>query len=139
MENWEMTLLAGMVAAGGAILWYVPKLFKKKIVNELPQKVKRDWLPTGSINFIVPDDALGKPNGKAVFFLEIEEDRIIEMLGGGTKTESRFRLATLDEAKKVVQCYDKFIENNPDEGVSQTKLLSSGPENYVKRHADIAP
>ena len=125
MDEWGISITGGIIGLIIIAIWYIPKLLKKKITTDLPQKVKRDWLPTGSINFIVPDEAMGKPYGRAAFFLEVEEDRIIEMLGGGTKTESRFRLATLDEAKKVVQCYDKYLENNPEEGVNHIKLPSS--------------
>ena len=65
-------------------------------------KVSRGWEPTGNINFVVPENHRNDP---AVFLLEVEEDREVELLGGGTSREIRFRLATIEEAKTVVQAY----------------------------------
>lgn len=81
-------------------------------------EVKRDWQPTGNINFVVPEDV----GDQAKFMLEVEENREIGLLGGGTSLEIRFRLATLDEAKRIVRGYDRHIAEHPEDSLLPKKL-----------------
>jgi hypothetical protein len=74
-------------------------------IASLPVKVVRDWQPTGNINFVVPDALVDDYKTRAMFFLETEEDRVIELVGGGESREIRFRMATLHEAISVVKSY----------------------------------
>lgn len=80
-------------------------------------EVKRDWQPTGNINFMVPEDA----GDRDKFILEVEENREIGLLGGGTSLEIRFRLATLDEAKRIVKGYDRHIAEHPEDSLLPKK------------------
>ena len=90
---------------------------KKRGAAMVHVKVKCDWQPTGNINFVVPEDAADQDR----FILEIEENRVIELLGGGTSLEIRFRLATLDEAKRIVKGYERHIAEHPEDSLLPKK------------------
>jgi len=89
----------------------------KNLKNEkrLPYQgvVKRDWVPTGRIDFATrlngdPEDA-SKPSE---FKLLVEERRIVESIAGNENLEIQWRLATLKEAKAVVTQYHKYLSEN---------------------------
>ena len=72
--------------------------------------VKRDWVPTGRIDFAThlngnAEDA-DQPNE---FKLLVEERRIVESIAGNENLEIQWRLATLKEAKAVVTQYHKYL------------------------------
>lgn len=75
--------------------------------------VKRDWVPTGRIDFAT------RLNGNAEdadqpseFKLLVEERRIVESIAGNENLEIQWRLATLKEAKAVVTQYHKYLSEN---------------------------
>jgi hypothetical protein len=75
--------------------------------------VKRDWVPTGRIDFATnlsgnAEDA----NQPSDFKLLVEERRIVESIAGNENLEIQWRLATLKEAKAVVTQYHKFLSEN---------------------------
>ena len=75
--------------------------------------VKRDWVPTGRIDFATHlngnvEDA-EQPND---FKLLVEERRIVESIAGNENLEIQWRLATLKEAKAVVTQYHKFLSEH---------------------------
>ncbi|MGB3659055.1 MAG: hypothetical protein WBA14_14130 [Pseudolabrys sp.] len=75
--------------------------------------VKRDWVPTGRIDFAThlngnAEDA-EQPND---FKLLVEERRIVESVAGNETLEIQWRLATLKEAKAVVTQYHKFLSEH---------------------------
>ena len=75
--------------------------------------VKRDWVPTGRIDFAThlngnAEDA-EQPND---FKLLVEERRIIESIAGNENLEIQWRLATLKEAKAVVTQFHKFLSEH---------------------------
>jgi len=75
--------------------------------------VKRDWVPTGRIDFAThlngnAEDA-DQPNE---FELLVEERRIVESIAGNENLEIQWRLATLKEAKAVVTQYHKFLSEH---------------------------
>ena len=75
--------------------------------------VKRDWVPTGRIDFAThlngnAEDA-DQPNE---FKLLVEERRIVESIAGNENLEIQWRLATLKEAKAVVTQYHKFLSEH---------------------------
>ena len=61
--------------------------------------VKRDWVPTGRIDFATNLDSNDDPNQPSEFKLLVEERRIIESVCGNENLEIQWRLATLKEAK----------------------------------------
>ena len=75
--------------------------------------VKRDWVPTGRIDFATylngNAEDVDQPNE---FKLLVEERRIVESIAGNENLEIQWRLATLKEAKAVVTQYHKFLSEH---------------------------
>ena len=85
--------------------------------------VKRDWLPTGRVDFT------------SKFKLLVEEWRVVESLAGNENLEIQWRLATLSEAKAVVSHYHKHLSEN---GLIKSPELSA-PSFSVKRELSYRP
>jgi hypothetical protein len=75
--------------------------------------VKRDWVPTGRIDFATylngNAEDVDQPNE---FKLLVEERRIVESIAGNENLEIQWRLATLKEAKAVVTQFHKFLSEH---------------------------
>src|SRR5262249_53436232 len=74
--------------------------------------IKRDWLPTGRIDFATQLSATltaDSNNQQGEFRLLVEERRIVESIAGNENLEIQWRLATLKEAKAVVTLYHKYL------------------------------
>ncbi|MGA7253959.1 MAG: hypothetical protein WBX35_22400 [Pseudolabrys sp.] len=75
--------------------------------------VKRDWVPTGRIDFATHlngnAEDVDQPNE---FKLLVEERRIVESIAGNENLEIQWRLATLKEAKAVVTQFHKFLSEH---------------------------
>src|SRR6478609_9960260 len=96
------------------VLTYLSKVNWKND-NRSPYQgvVKRDWVPTGRIDFAThlngnAEDA----NQPSDFKLLVEERRIVESIAGNENLEIQWRLATLKEAKAVVTQYHKYMSEN---------------------------
>ena len=74
--------------------------------------VKRDWVPTGRIDFATKLNGNDDPSQPSEFKLLVEERRIIESVAGNEHLEIQWRLATLKEAKAVVTQYHKYLKEN---------------------------
>ena len=75
--------------------------------------VKRDWVPTGRIDFATHLDGNGEDADQpSDFKLLVEERRIVESIAGNENLEIQWRLATLKEAKAVVTQYHKYLSEN---------------------------
>ena len=90
--------------------------------------VKRDWVPTGRIDFAThlngnAEDA-DQPNE---FKLLVEERRIVESVAGNENLEIQWRLASLREAKGVVTQYHKFLSEHSLIKTSFDETLSLPP------------
>ncbi|MGB8014849.1 MAG: hypothetical protein WCF80_03030, partial [Pseudolabrys sp.] len=66
--------------------------------NEIKGVVKRDWVPTGRIDFATKLNGNDDPSQPSEFKLLVEERRIIESVAGNEHLEIQWRLATLKEA-----------------------------------------
>ena len=86
-----------------------------KYENQSPYQgvVKRDWVPTGRIDFATHlngnAEDVDQPNE---FKLLVEERRIVESIAGNENLEIQWRLATLKEAKAVVTQFHKFLSEH---------------------------
>ena len=80
--------------------------------SEIKGVVKRDWVPTGRIDFATNLDSNDDPNQPSEFKLLVEERRIIESVCGNENLEIQWRLATLKEAKVVAAQYLKYLTEN---------------------------
>jgi len=75
--------------------------------------VKRDWVPTGRIDFATQLESNGADADQpGEFKLLVEERRIVESIAGNENLEIQWRLATLKEAKAVVTQYHKYLSEN---------------------------
>ena len=74
---------------------------RKSANNALQSVVKRDWVPTGRIDFATKLNGNDDPTQPSEFKLLVEERRIIESVAGNEHLEIQWRLATLKEAKAV--------------------------------------
>ena len=110
-----------------------------KFENRSPYQgvVKRDWVPTGRIDFAThlngsAEDA-EQPNE---FKLLVEERRIVESIAGNENLEIQWRLATLKEAKAVVTQYHKFLsEHSLIKTVFDETLSLSPPKKAQASHS----
>ena len=74
--------------------------------------VKRDWVPTGRIDFATDLSGNDNPDQPSEFRLLVEERRIIESIAGNENLEIQWRPATLKEAKFVTTHYHKYLTEN---------------------------
>jgi len=75
--------------------------------------VKRDWVPTGRIDFATHLNGNAEETDQpSDFKLLVEERRIVESIAGNENLEIQWRLATLKEAKAVVTQYHKYLSEN---------------------------
>ncbi|MGB2646469.1 MAG: hypothetical protein WBC86_02460 [Pseudolabrys sp.] len=80
--------------------------------SEVKGVVKRDWVPTGRIDFATKLNGNDDPSQPSEFKLLVEERRIIESVAGNEHLEIQWRLATLKEATAVVTQYHKYLKEN---------------------------
>ena len=100
---------------------------KSRASNEIKGVVKRDWVPTGRIDFATKINGNDDPNQPSEFKLIVEERRIIESVAGNEHLEIQWRPATLKEAKAVITQYHKYLtENGLIRSVSDPEIL--GPK-----------
>ena len=106
-------LLVGLIGLGVLIYPSVLRLVESR--KKLPYQgvVKRDWLPTGRIDFAtnIKADAKGGEQ-PSEFKLLVEERRIVESVAGNENLEIQWRLATLKEAKAVITQYHRYLSEN---------------------------
>ena len=74
--------------------------------------VKRDWVPTGRIDFATGLNGNDNPDQPSEFRLLVEERRIIESIAGNENLEIQWRAAPLREAKAVVTQYHQYLKEN---------------------------
>ena len=87
--------------------------------------VKRDWVPTGRIDFAAQLDG-DEDTQPSEFKLLVEEHRIVESIAGNEHLELQWRPATLREAKAVATQYHKYLSEHSliKSVVDETALLA---------------
>ena len=101
---------------------------KSRLSNE--GVVKRDWVPTGRIDFATKLNGNDDPNQPNEFKLLVEERRIVESVAGNEHLEIQWRLATLKEATAVVTQYHKYLrENSLIKSVFEPEILPPESQN----------
>jgi hypothetical protein len=100
--------------------------------------VKRDWLPTGRVDFTTRLNGVDHQNKEqpGEFKLLVEEWRMVESLTGNENLEIQWRLATLSEAKAVVSHYHKHLSEN---GLIKSIPELSASSFSVKRELSYRP
>ena len=110
---------------------------KSRSSNEIKGVVKRDWVPTGRIDFATKLNGNDDPSQPSQFKLLVEERRIIESVAGNEHLEIQWRLATLKEAKAVVTQYHKYLkENSLVKSVFEPEILPPEPQDGRSPNAE---
>jgi hypothetical protein len=97
------------------VLTYLTRPENWKIGKNRPSQgvIKRDWVPTGRIDFATRLDGMAADNDQPCEFkLIVEERRIVESVTGLENLEIQWRLATLREAKQVIARYHEYLSEN---------------------------
>src|ERR1700733_5344829 len=99
-----ITLIALAVAA--AMIVYAVRTTDQKAVSfeEVGGVLKHDWERTGKIDFHV---VAPESNAPQRLILRVEEKKIVENSMGEDVVQLRWRLATVDEAKELVLCWNR--------------------------------
>ncbi len=108
-------LFAAVLAAIVLLCSFLEKRLKNS--NKSYQGVvKREWRPTGRIDFATSagDDVgnVGNNEQPQEFRLLVEEQRIVESIAGNEILEIQWRHATLRDAKTIVTQYHKYLSDN---------------------------
>ena len=85
-------------------------------------KVVHDWMPTGRIDFVGPSMDATAAETPAPFYLQAEEIRLLLSFSGIERKEIRWRKATLNEAKRVMNTFHRQMAKDSSpltEGSSQ--------------------
>lgn len=103
MEHLTWVILAIGVVAGGLVMFGSPKDQKPVLFGQIDGALKQDWIRTGNIDFhaSAPESSSPQP-----LRLRVEEKRVLESAVGQDVVEFRWRLATLDEGKELVICWN---------------------------------
>jgi hypothetical protein len=94
-------------------------------------KVVYDWAPTGRIDFAGPSMDTTAADTPASFYLQAEDIRFLVSLSGIERKELRWRKATLNEAKRVVNVFHRQLANGPEKATPPPPG-DSATENIVK-------
>jgi hypothetical protein len=103
---WVILAIAAIgVIVGGAIMAFGFGKGDKKpaVFGQIDGVLKQDWTRTGNIDFHAA--ALESVSPQPLT-LRVEERRVTENAMGQDVVELRWRLATLDEAKELVVCWN---------------------------------
>jgi hypothetical protein len=96
--------VAGLIAGGVIAVFGFRKRQPKVVVVETVDGIlKQDWTRTGKIDFFVRAIESASPQ---LLILRVEERRVTETVTGQDVVELRWRLATVEEAKEVVVCWN---------------------------------
>ena len=106
MDAWVILAIAAIgVIAGGLIMAFGFRKTEQKpaAFGEIDGVLKQDWTRTGNIDFHA---AALESTSPQPLTLRVEEKRITENAMGQDVVELRWRLATLEEAKELVVCWN---------------------------------
>jgi hypothetical protein len=90
--------------------------------DEHLKTIVQGWKTTGYIDFSVPHELRGsadRQNDPGLFYLTVEEHRLIKTIGGATAVERRWRRATLAEAREAAANYYTFLQEHPDKALNE--------------------
>jgi len=101
--NWVSAALGALV--GQPIMMSGDRKDDQKPVDFSPigAALKQDWMRTGNIDFHASANESSSPQPLRLL---VEEKRVIESVAGQDVVELRWRLATLEEGKQLVVCWN---------------------------------
>jgi hypothetical protein len=74
------------------------------VIDKIDGVLKQDWMRTGNIDFHASEASGDAPQ---FLILRLEERKVIETAMGQDVVQLRWRLATVEEAKEVVVCWNR--------------------------------
>jgi hypothetical protein len=96
--------VAGVIAGGLIMAFGIRKTeHKPQAFGQIDGVLKQDWTRTGNIDFHAAALESASPQPLT---LRVEEKRVTENAMGQDVVELRWRLATLEEAKELVICWN---------------------------------
>jgi hypothetical protein len=109
--SWGVIAVIALAVAAAMIIYAVRKKDEKapSSFGEVDGILKQDWATTGKIDFHVT--AL-KSTSPQPLILRVEEMKIVENSVGEDVVQLRWRLATLEEAKELVVCWNTHGARN---------------------------
>ncbi len=105
MENLTWVIVAIGALVGGPIMMFGYREADQKPVafGQIHGALKQDWVWTGNIDFHASALESSSPQPLR---LRVQEKRIMESVAGQDIVELRWRLATLEEGKELVVCWN---------------------------------
>lgn len=105
-DAWVIIIIAAVgVIAGGLVMAFGFRKTEQKSAafGMIDGVLKQDWTRTGNIDFHAAELDSASPQPLT---LRVEERRVTENAMGQDVVELRWRLATLEEAKELVVCWN---------------------------------
>jgi hypothetical protein len=105
MENLTWAIVAFGACVGGLMMTFGFRKANNKepVPGRIVGTVMHDWTPTGNIDFRA---SILESSSPQPIRLWVEENRITETVVGQRVVELRWRLATIEEGKKLVICWN---------------------------------
>jgi hypothetical protein len=106
MEPWVIIAIAAVgVTVGGLVMAFGFRKSEQKPMtfSQIDGVLKQDWTRTGNIDFHA---AALESSSPQPLTLRVEEKRVTQNAMGQDVVELRWRLATLEEAKELVVCWN---------------------------------
>jgi hypothetical protein len=100
---WVIVAIIGVVVGGLIMVFGFRKSQQPAGFDQVDGVMKLDWTRTGNIDFHAAALESASPQPLT---LRVEEKRITENAMGQDVVELRWRLATLEEAKELVVCWN---------------------------------
>jgi hypothetical protein len=121
---WTVLTIAGVIA--GVLIMVFGLRKREQVPTEFDSVdgiLKQDWSRTGNVDFHVSAPGSTSPQ---LLVLRVEERKTIENALGQDVVQLRWRLATLEEAKEVVVCWNraKAAERDDEPTMTTSTVLS---------------
>jgi hypothetical protein len=112
MGNLAWVILAFGASLGGLIMIFGFRKADKRLEasGQIEGALKEDWSRTGNIDFHVATD---ESSSLRPLRLWVEEKRITESVVGQSVAELRWRLATVEEGKELIVCWNNARQTSP--------------------------
>jgi hypothetical protein len=122
-----------LIAAYTTYISYSSKTLKlnSKLLSSVQTLEENGWTPTGRIDFVGSESS-------GDFFLQVEDTRTVNSVGGVEHREIRWRSPTLDEIKSVVASYhvQRNLSVTPSYVVSSSSVIRSRNSDVGSERAD---
>ena len=110
---WGVVAVMALAGAAAMIIYVIRGVRRKDVdpsFGDVSGTLKQDWTRTGKIDFHVVAPEIASPQQ---LVLRVEEKKIIENSMGEDVAQLWWRLATVDEAKEVVVCWNNAHGSEP--------------------------